>query len=57
MDDELDYSKYDYRNEDTDNSWNEHSTKNMKTSIGKVEFYVTYGLTRGNLSHLLVKRQ
>ena len=32
MDEELGYSKYDYRNKDTDNSRNGHSLKNLKTS-------------------------
>ena len=36
LDDELGYSKYDYRNKDTDNSRNGHSTKRMKTSFGEV---------------------
>ena len=31
---ELGYSKYDYRNKETDNSWNGHSKKTMRTSYG-----------------------
>ena len=40
LDDELGYSKYDYRNKDTDNSRNGHSTKTMKTSFGEVDIDV-----------------
>ena len=40
LDDELGYSKYDYRNKDTDNSRNGHSTKTMKTSFGEVDIAV-----------------
>ena len=32
LDDELGYSKYDYKNKDTDNSRNEHSSKMLRTS-------------------------
>ena len=34
MDEELGYSKYDYRNKETDNSRNGHSQKTMHTSYG-----------------------
>ena len=34
LDEELGYSKYDYRNKETDNSRNGHSTKTMHTSYG-----------------------
>ena len=37
LDDELGYSKYDYRNKDTDNSRNGHSSKTLRTSFGGVE--------------------
>ena len=37
LDEELGYSKYDYRNKDTDNSRNGHSTKTMHTSYGDME--------------------
>ena len=36
LDDELGYSKYDYRNKDTDNSQNGHSSKTLRTSFGEV---------------------
>ena len=37
MDEELGYSKYDYRNKKTDNSRNGHSQKTMHTSYGDME--------------------
>ena len=40
MDEELGYSKYDYRNKDTDNSRNGHSLKNLKTSFGETEIEI-----------------
>ena len=35
LDDELGYSKYDYKNKDTDNSRNGHSSKRLRTSFGQ----------------------
>ena len=32
---ELGYSRYDYKNKDTDNSRNGHSSKTLRTSFGK----------------------
>ena len=40
LDDELGYSKYDYKNKETDNSRNGHSSKNLRTSFGDVEVSV-----------------
>ena len=40
LDEELGYSKYDYRNKETYNSRNGHSSKRLKTSIGEVEVAV-----------------
>ena len=40
LDDELGYSKYDYKNKDTDNSRNGHSNKTLRTSFGDVEVSV-----------------
>ena len=40
LDDELGYSKYDYRNKETDNSRNGHSSKTLRTSYGDVEVAV-----------------
>ena len=36
----LGYTKYDYRNKDTDNSRTGHSVKTVKTSAGEVEIAV-----------------
>ncbi len=40
LDDELGYSKCDYKNKDTDNSRNGHSSKTLRTSFGNVEVSV-----------------
>ena len=40
LDDELGYSKYDYRSRDTDNSRNGHSGKTLRTSFGEVDISV-----------------
>ena len=40
LDDELGYSRYDYKNKDTDNSRNGHSSKTLQTSFGDVEVSV-----------------
>ncbi|SHL15576.1 Transposase, Mutator family, partial [Anaerocolumna jejuensis DSM 15929] len=37
LDEELGYSKYDYRNKDTDNSRNGHSSKTIHTSYSDME--------------------
>ena len=37
LDEGLGYSKYDYRNKNTDNSRNGHSKKTMHTSYGEME--------------------
>lgn len=37
LDDQLGYSRYDYRNKDTDNSRNGHSSKTLRTSFGDVD--------------------
>ena len=36
LDDELGYSKYDYKNKDTDNSRNGHNNKTQRTTYGDV---------------------
>ena len=56
LDDELGYSKYDYRNKDTDNSRNGHSTKTMKTSFGEVYIAVPRD-RKGEFEPQLVKKQ
>jgi len=40
LDDELGYSRYDYKNKDTDNSRNGHSNKTLRTSFGEVNVSV-----------------
>ena len=40
LDGELGYGRYDYRNKDTDNSRNGHSSKTLRTSYGDVEVAV-----------------
>lgn len=40
LEEELGYSKYDYRNKATDNSRNGHSSKTLRTSFGEVEVSV-----------------
>ena len=37
LDDELGYSKYDYKNKESSNSRNGHSQKTLKTSFGNIE--------------------
>ena len=40
LDDELGYSRYDYRNKSTEYSRNGHSSKTLRTSFGDVEVTV-----------------
>ena len=40
LEDELGYSRYDYRNKNTENSRNGHSSKTLRTSFGDVEVAV-----------------
>jgi len=40
LEDELGYSKYDYKNKDTDNSRNGYSSKTLRTSFGEVDVSV-----------------
>ncbi len=40
LDDKLGYSRYDYRNKNTENSRNGHSSKTLRTSFGDVEVAV-----------------
>ena len=56
LDDELGYSKYDYRNKDTENSRNGHSSKTMKTSFGEVDIDVPRD-RKGEFEPQLVKKQ
>ena len=56
LDDELGYSRYDYRNKDTDNSRNGHSSKTLKTSFGEVDIDVPRD-RKSEFEPQLVKRQ
>lgn len=56
LDDELGYSKYDYRNKDTDNSRNGYSSKTMKTSFGEVDIDVPRD-RKGEFEPQLIKKQ
>lgn len=56
LDDELGYSKYDYRNKDTDNSRNGHSAKPLKTSFGEVDIDVARD-RKGEFEPQLVNKQ
>lgn len=40
LEEELGYSKYDYRNKETDNSRNGHSEKTLKSSLGEIAIQV-----------------
>ncbi len=40
LEDELGYSKYDYRNKNTDNSRNGYSSKKLRTNFGDVDVVV-----------------
>ena len=40
LDDQLGYSRYDYKNKDTDNSWNGYSSKTLRTGFGDAEVSV-----------------
>ena len=51
MDEELGYSKYDYRNKETDNSRNGHSQKIMHTSYGDMEIDIPKVSEYGHSGH------
>ena len=55
MDEELGYSKYDYRNKETDNSRNGHSKKTMHTSYGDMEIDIPRD-RKGEFEPQLVKK-
>ena len=56
LDDHLGYTKYDYRNKETENSRNGHSDKTLKTSYGDVEIQVPRD-RKGEFEPELVKKQ
>ena len=58
LDDELGYSKYDYKNKEGTNSRNGHSQKTLKTSFGNIEIEIPQDFTvlaskLGKFKHLL----
>ena len=55
LDGELGYSKYDYKNKDTDNSRNGHSSKTLRTSFGDIEVSVPRD-RKGEFEPLLLKK-
>ncbi len=55
LDEALGYSKYDYKNKDTDNSRNGYSGKTLRTSFGDVEVSVP-GTAKANLSRRFSRR-
>ena len=46
LDDELGYSRYDYKNKNTNNSRNGHSSKTLRTSFGDTEISVPMSLSQ-----------
>lgn len=56
LDEELGYSKYDYRNKQTDNSRNGYSEKTLKSSLGDIEIAVPRD-RKGIFEPQLVKKQ
>lgn len=55
LDEELGYSKDDYRNKETDNSRNGYSEKTLKTSLGNLELAVPRG-RKGEFEPQIVKK-
>jgi transposase-like protein len=56
LDEELGYSKYDYKNRDTDNYRNGHSKKTLKTSFGEMDVKVPRDRD-GDFEPQLIKKQ
>ena len=55
MDQELGYSKYDYKNKETDNSRNGHSSKTLRTSFGDIDISVPRD-RKGEIEPQLLKK-
>ncbi len=55
LDEELGYSKYDYRNKENDNSRNGYSEKTVKTSLGEIEIAVPRD-RKGEFEPKLIKK-
>lgn len=56
MEDELGYSKYDYRNKETDNSRNGYSEKTIKTSLGDMDISIPRD-RKGEFQPQIIKKQ
>ncbi|TCX56395.1 IS256 family transposase [Dehalobacter sp. 12DCB1] len=56
MEDELGYSKYDYRNKETDNSRNGYSEKTVKTSLGDMDISIPRD-RKGEFEPQIIKKQ
>jgi Transposase and inactivated derivatives len=56
LEDELGYSKYDYKNRDTDNYRNGHSKKTLKTSFGEMDINVPRD-RNGEYEPQIIKKQ
>jgi len=56
LDEELGYSKYDYRNKQTDNSRNGYSEKTMKTSFGDMDISIPRD-RKGDFDPQIIKKQ
>jgi len=56
MEDELGYSKYDYRNKETDNSRNGYSEKTVKTSLGDTAISIPRD-RKGEFEPQIIKKQ
>ena len=55
LDEELGYSRYDYKNKDTDNSRNGHSSKTLKTSFGEVDIDIPRD-RKGEFDPMILKK-
>ena len=56
LDEELGYSKYDYRNKETNNSRNGYSKKTMKTSFGDIDIDIPRD-RNGDFEPKLIQKQ
>lgn len=56
LDDELGYSRYDYRNKDTDNSRNGHREKTLRNSFGDMALAIPRD-RKGEFEPRIVKKQ
>ncbi|NBJ14552.1 MAG: IS256 family transposase [Dehalobacter sp. 4CP] len=56
MEDELGYSRYDYRNKETDNSRNGYSEKTVKTSLGDMDISIPRD-RKGEFEPQIIKKQ